>query len=111
MKDVISISARALSMLKNIAKQHHTNTMFIGVKSSGCNGFTYTIKPSNEQEIQKGDEIIKKDDLNINICGKSILYILGSKLEWEKTIMSEGFKFNNPNADSLCGCGKSFNPK
>ena len=38
------------------------------------------------------------------------MYILGSELDWEKTIMNEGFKFNNPNANNYCGCGKSFNP-
>ena len=110
MKEILSVTNRAIQKLKQIAKTYDTKTIFIGVKNSGCNGFEYDIKPK-EVEFIKGDEILKKDDINIHICGKSIMYILGSELDWEKTIMNEGFKFSNPNASNYCGCGKSFNPK
>lgn len=110
MKEIITITSRALTKLKQIGKNYDTKTIFIGLKNSGCNGFEYEIQPTKEIDFQKGDEIIKKDGIDIHVCGKSIMYLLGSNLDWEKTIMNEGFKFNNPNANSMCGCGKSFNP-
>ena len=61
MKNIITITNNALIKLKQIAKSYDTKTIFIGVKNSGCSGFTYDIKPG-EIEFQKGDEIIKKDD-------------------------------------------------
>ena len=44
----------------------------------------------------------------MEVCSKSLLHVLGTNIDWEKTIMGETFTFNNPNASGTCGCGTSF---
>jgi iron-sulfur cluster assembly protein len=46
----------------------------------------------------------------IHICGKSLMHVVGTHIDWEKDIMGESFKFDNPMAKSSCGCGTSFTP-
>ena len=52
--------------------------------------------------------IFLKDGVNVYICNKSLLFLIGTTIDWKKNIMGETFVFNNPNATSKCGCGSSF---
>ena len=47
-------------------------------------------------------------DLNIEVCNKSLMFVLGTTIDWKKDIMGEAFKFDNPIAKNSCGCGTSF---
>ena len=61
-----------------------------------------------DKEPHKMDEIVKCEDINIIICNKSVMHLLGTTIDWKKDIMGESFHFENPNATSKCGCGTSF---
>ncbi len=50
------------------------------------------------------------EDIVIHICGKSLMHVIGTHIDWERDIMGEAFKFDNPMAKSSCGCGTSFTP-
>ena len=110
MKNIINISKLALNKLKNIAIEHNTNKIIFFVKGGGCNGFNYKIEPYYENPA-KLDEVVKYDDIDIIICNKSIIHLLGTHIDWKKDIMGETFHFENPNAGAKCGCGTSFTPK
>jgi iron-sulfur cluster assembly protein len=59
-------------------------------------------------EPEKFDEIIPYENINIIICSTSVMHLLGTEIDWKKTLMGESFHFTNPNAVANCGCGTSF---
>ena len=72
-------------------------------------GFEYKFDPINKFTNEKN--LVYKDGLTIEVCDKSIFYLLGTNIDWNENIMGKGFKFDNPMAQTSCGCGTSFSPK
>ncbi|MFD2179481.1 iron-sulfur cluster assembly protein IscA [Veronia pacifica] len=79
----------------------------LGVRTSGCSGMAYVLEFVDE--LQDGDEIFEKSGVKVIIDPKSMVYLDGTELDFAKEGLNEGFKFNNPNVSSECGCGESFN--
>ncbi len=79
----------------------------LGVKGGGCSGFSYVLQFEDSNPKTK-DIVFHVEDVHVVIDSKSILYLNGCTLDWEKTLMNHGFKFVNPNEKSKCGCGHSF---
>jgi len=107
---IITITQNAGKQLIRIAKHNNVKNILFSTTSGGCNGFNYKFVPFNE-EPTKIDEIVPYSDINIVVCGYSLLNILGTTIDWKKDIMGEAFHFENPNAASQCGCGTSFSVK
>ena len=82
----------------------------IGVKLStprrGCSGLAYSVDYISE--AAKFDEKIETPGGIFYIDGASVLYLIGSTMDWVEDDFSAGFVFNNPNAKGMCGCGESF---
>lgn len=110
MKPLITITDIAIKQLRNILKQHNKTAIRFSVKGGGCNGFNYQLKPTNTGP-DKLDEVVKINNIEIHVCGTSIMHLLGTKIDWKSDIMGHGFHFENPMAQSKCGCGTSFSSK
>ncbi len=82
----------------------------LGVKGGGCSGFGYVIEFSDDPPRDK-DRVFDFDGVRIYIDKKSLVYLSGTVLDWEETVMQQGFKFRNPQEASSCGCGHSFQVK
>ncbi|ADZ43527.1 TPA: iron-sulfur cluster assembly protein IscA [Yersinia enterocolitica] len=79
----------------------------LGVRTSGCSGMAYILEFVDEMN---DDDIVFEDKgVKVIIDGKSMVYLDGTELDFVKEGLNEGFKFNNPNVSSECGCGESFN--
>ena len=79
----------------------------LGVRTSGCSGMAYVLEFVDEMN---DDDIVFEDKgVKVIIDGKSMVYLDGTELDFVKEGLNEGFKFNNPNVSSECGCGESFN--
>ena len=104
-KNVINVTNCARKQLSNIMNNH--KYILFHVEGGGCNGLKYTLEPNND-EPKKIDEIVILDDLKINVCGKSLLYLLGTNIDWKEDFMGSRFEFDNPNAAGKCGCGTTF---
>jgi iron-sulfur cluster assembly protein len=96
-----------------IAKRGREDTALrVGIRGGGCSGFSYVIEfhdgPPNARDIVYDRTATNGSPVRIVVDKKSLLYLNGSTLEWEKTLMRQGFKFVNPNEKSNCGCGTSF---
>ena len=82
----------------------------IGVKLStprrGCSGLAYSVDYVTEAD--KFDERIETPGGLFFIDGASVLYLIGSTMDWEEDDFTAGFTFANPNAKGACGCGESF---
>ena len=107
MKNVLEITKTAGKQLLYIAKQSKCANILFYVKGGGCNGFNYKLKPTND-EPKRFDEVVTYENINIIIDNSSVMHLLGTKIDWKKDIMGESFHFENPNANSKCGCGTSF---
>jgi iron-sulfur cluster assembly accessory protein len=107
MKNVINVSNGAKKKLINIMNVNNSKYILFSVKGGGCNGFKYNLEPNNKKP-EKIDELVKLDQLKINVCGKSLLYLLGTKIDWKEDYMGSRFIFENPNASAKCGCGTTF---
>ncbi|MEG0278160.1 MAG: iron-sulfur cluster assembly protein IscA [Morganella sp. (in: enterobacteria)] len=78
----------------------------LGVRTSGCSGMAYVLEFA---DVLNDDDIVFEDKgVKVIIDGKSIVYLDGTEVDFVKEGLNEGFKFNNPNVDSECGCGESF---
>jgi iron-sulfur cluster assembly protein len=79
----------------------------VGVKGGGCSGLSYTF--AWEREPRFGDDVFQgPEGAKIFVDKKSLLYLNGTVLDYDTSLMTKGFVFNNPNAKSNCGCGSSF---
>ena len=82
----------------------------IGVKLStprrGCSGLAYSV--DYVTEANAFDERIETPGGTFFIDGASVLYLVGSTMDWQEDDFTAGFVFNNPNAKGTCGCGESF---
>ncbi|HEV8245938.1 MAG TPA: iron-sulfur cluster assembly accessory protein [Polyangiaceae bacterium] len=79
----------------------------LGVRGGGCSGFSYVIEFSDDPPRER-DLTFEFDGVKFYVDKKSIIYLAGSVLDYEKTVMFNGFKFKNPQEASKCGCGHSF---
>ena len=79
----------------------------IGIKAGGCSGLSYTF--AWEPAPRDGDEVFSgPDGTQVFVDPKSYEFIKGTTLDYDTSLVSKGFIFNNPNAKSTCGCGTSF---
>ena len=106
-KPPINFCKNAVHHLKRIALDSPKSSVLISVRGGGCNGLKYHIEPLQEK-VSKIDETINMNGLDIVICGKSLIHLIGTEITWEKNYMGEGFNFKNPNALNSCGCGETF---
>ncbi|MGK0341412.1 MAG: iron-sulfur cluster assembly protein [Candidatus Azotimanducaceae bacterium] len=81
----------------------------VGVKKVGCSGFAYTFDYADE--VRAGDQVFKSHNAMLVVDAASLTFLDGSRLDFVKEGFEETFNFYNPNAESQCGCGESFNLK
>jgi iron-sulfur cluster assembly protein len=78
----------------------------LGVTGGGCSGLSYAIK--FDSRPRERDRIYNFDGVRVFVDPKSFLYLHGMTLDYEETLMRQGFNFINPNSSRSCGCGSSF---
>jgi len=79
----------------------------VGVKGGGCSGLSYTF--AWEKQARLGDEVFEgPEGAKIFVDKKSLLFLDGTVLDYDTSLISKGFVFNTPNATTSCGCGRSF---
>jgi iron-sulfur cluster assembly protein len=79
----------------------------VGVRGGGCAGYTYVIEFADEGPSAR-DRMFEFDGLRVYVDKKSLILLAGTVLDYERTLMFQGFKFVNPQASSSCNCGHSF---
>jgi iron-sulfur cluster assembly protein len=78
----------------------------MGIQGGGCSGLSYAIQ--FDAHPREHDRIFQYGDVRVFVDPKSFVYLNGMTLDWEDTLMRQGFVFKNPNVTKSCGCGTSF---
>tara|TARA_B100001250_G_scaffold400786_1_gene411776 strand:+ start:4028 stop:4357 length:330 start_codon:yes stop_codon:yes gene_type:complete len=94
------------SLMKNDGYDPINDYVRVGVKSGGCSGLSYDLKFDNSYSDE--DKVYEDNNIKIIVDKKSLLYLIGTTLEYFGGLNGKGFVFNNPNAERTCGCGESF---
>jgi iron-sulfur cluster insertion protein len=105
---MITITAKAVEQIKELSEAEGIgyNIVRIGVKGGGCAG--YMTDMAFDDQIQDTDEVIEQNDVKIVIDMISFQYLDGTEIDYVEGLTGAGFKFNNPQAQHTCGCGKSW---
>ena len=106
---MIQINETAAKRIKLLMEKQGLNEggLRVGVKGGGCSGLSYTF--AWETQARTGDEVIDgPEGIKIFVDRKSLLYLNNTVLDYDTSLMSKGFVFQNPNAKATCGCGTSF---
>jgi iron-sulfur cluster assembly protein len=106
---MITVTEKAKNRISEIRKEEgytDSHNIRVSVKGGGCSGLMYDL--TFDTTIQSSDEIFEDQGVKILVDKKSLLYLLGTTLDFSDGLNGKGFQFINPNASRTCGCGESF---
>src|SRR5690242_20674767 len=108
-KAPISLTPNAIAKVKEIMAQQNPVPagLRVGVVGGGCSGFSYSMSFENAAGMM--DKTFDMDGLKVFVDATSMMYLNGCRVDYVETLEGAGFKFENPNVKSTCGCGSSFN--
>jgi iron-sulfur cluster assembly accessory protein len=106
---MITLTPTAVGKVKEIldSQEPKPSGLRIAVVGGGCSGFSYSMAFENTPGLL--DKAYEFDGLKVFIDQASLLYLDGAEVDYIETLEGSGFKFNNPQVKSTCGCGSSFN--
>jgi iron-sulfur cluster assembly protein len=102
---MITLSENAANKIKTLLKDKEETGIRAAVQGGGCSGFTYQLKFDIQSEK---DKVMESHGVEIYADPKSLLYLIGTEIDFVDELNQSGFKFVNPNAKRTCGCGESF---
>lgn len=104
----ILLSDSAVVRLRALLAERNTPNagLRVAVKGGGCSGLSYSMEWA--EAPRERDKIFERDGVRVFVDSKSYLYLMGTELVFEDGIMASGFRLQNPNVKSACGCGDSF---
>lgn len=104
----IHLTETAASMVRNLLVQKNVpnHGLRVFVSGGGCSGMQYGM--ALEAEARPYDHVIERDGVKVFIDPTSMMYLSGAAIDYEDNLMGGGFRIDNPNAVSSCGCGHSF---
>jgi len=108
---ICTLTDSAKQQIDTICKEHNAIAVTLNMKGGGCAGFEYDWGTMDDaRDIEEGDEIIATGQgFNFIIGAHSIMFMIGTVVDYKKDIMGSMFEISNPNAQSSCGCGISIN--
>ena len=104
----LDLTTKAVSKVKEILAQQNPQPagLRVAVVGGGCSGFSYQMNFENESNGI--DKVYEFDGLKVFVDQASLMYLKGTKIDFIESLEGSGFKFENPNVKSTCGCGSSF---
>jgi iron-sulfur cluster assembly protein len=105
---MVQMTEKAIGKVKEImgSQDPAPAGLRIAVVGGGCSGFSYSMAFENTPNML--DKTYKYGDLTVFVDQASLLYLDGAEVDYVETLEGAGFKFNNPQVKSTCGCGSSF---
>lgn len=105
-KQAVSITPKAAAQIAKLMAKDGSKGLRIGVKKGGCAGMEYTM--DYVHEIDPLDEVVEQDGGRVMIAPMAQMFLFGTEIDYEVSLLEAGFKFRNPNVVDACGCGESI---
>ncbi len=106
----VQVTERALIRVRSAMEKEGISPeqggLRLGIQGGGCSGLSYNIR--FDTQPRERDRVFQFGDIRLFVDPKSFIYLSGMVLDYENTLMKQGFNFINPNASRSCGCGSSF---
>lgn len=104
----ISLDDSAVARLRALLGERGTPEagLRIAIRGGGCSGLSYQMEWA--EGPRERDKIFEREGVRVFVDPKSYLYLMGTELVYEETLMASGFRLRNPNVKAACGCGESF---
>jgi len=105
---MVTVSESAANKLTSLIEESEFKTPYVrvAVKGGGCSGLSYDLSFDTQQNSD--DTLAEDKGVKILIDKKSLLYLIGTELNYSDGLNGKGFEWINPNASRTCGCGESF---
>ena len=105
-KQAVTLTPRAVAQIARLMAKDGSKGLRLGVRKGGCAGMEYTM--SYAQAIDPLDEVVEQDGARVMIAPMAQMFLFGTEIDYETTLLSSGFRFTNPNVVEACGCGESI---
>ena len=105
-KQAVTITDRAAAQIAKLMTSDGHKGLRIGVKKGGCAGMEYTMDYA--AEVDPMDEVVEQDGARVMIAPMAQMFLFGTEIDYEVSLLEAGFKFRNPNVVDACGCGESI---
>ncbi|MCF6215193.1 MAG: iron-sulfur cluster assembly accessory protein [Emcibacter sp.] len=108
MNNAITITDAAVARIRAIISNRDKPSLGVrlGTSTKGCNGLSYTV--DYVDEVNPADEKIEYKEITLYVDAMSLIYLIGSVMDYKDEKFQSGFTFTNPNEKGRCGCGESF---
>jgi len=105
-KQAVTLTPRAAAQIARLMAKGGAKGLRIGVRKGGCAGMEYTMDYVAEAEPH--DEVVEQDGACVLIAPMAQMFLFGTEIDYETTLLESGFRFRNPNVVDACGCGESI---
>ncbi len=102
----MTITPTAVAQIRKLMERDGRYALRIGVKKGGCAGMEYTMDYVDGSEAN--DEVVEQDGARVLIAPMAQMFLFGTEIDYETSLLESGFKFRNPNVVDACGCGESI---
>ncbi len=105
-KQAVTLTPEAARQIARLTEKGGSKGLRIGVKKGGCAGMEYTM--DYVAEVDPNDEVVEQDGARVMIAPMAQMFLFGTEIHYETSLIESGFKFRNPNVTDACGCGESI---
>jgi iron-sulfur cluster assembly protein len=105
-KPPVTLTPAAISQIAHLMERDGAHGLRVGVKKGGCAGMEYTMEVAAQANPM--DEVVEQDGARVMIAPMAQMFLFGTEIDYETSLLSAGFRFNNPNVAEACGCGESI---
>ena len=105
-KQAVTITPKAAAQIARLMENGDNKGLRIGVKKGGCAGMEYTM--DYVSEVDPHDEVVEQDGARVMIAPMAQMFLFGTEIDYQTSLLESGFVFNNPNVTEACGCGESI---
>jgi iron-sulfur cluster assembly protein len=108
---ILNVTPSAVAIIKNLLVQRNSpnHALRVFVSGGGCSGMQYGM--ALEEHARDFDAVVETDGVRLLVDPTSLMYLQGATIDYVDSLMGGGFRIDNPNAASSCGCGHSFKGK
>jgi iron-sulfur cluster assembly protein len=105
-KAAVTLTPAAVQQIARLMARDSAGGLRIGVKKGGCAGMEYTM--DYVREVNPLDEIVEQDGARVLIAPMAQMFLIGTEIDYETSLLEAKFSFRNPNVSEACGCGESI---